>query len=68
MDITIKMTRLSALNFLYKDHSKAKLLAAALLSLAVISPGQAIQIEVAGDQLILSGPVVTAISIRSRAA
>ena len=52
------MTRLSALIFLHEGHRKAELLAAAVLSLAVISPGQAMQIEVAGDQIILSGPVV----------
>jgi len=45
------MTRLSALIFLHEVHRKAVLLAAALLSLTVTSPGQAMQIEVVGDQI-----------------
>ena len=40
-----------------QSTGKTKLLAAALLSLTVISPGQAMESEVVGDQLILSGTV-----------
>jgi hypothetical protein len=38
---------------------KVKQLVAALLSLLLVSPGHAMEITVASDQLILSGPVIT---------
>ena len=59
------MIRASISNLALYRSVRSSLLAAALLCCLAASPGYAMEVRIAGDQLILSGGVVAGIACRN---